>query len=57
MLCCDRHGCAVDIAAASLVFLDQDESSSVIRHAIFHKAWLPEAAVDPMRNPAYVDWA
>jgi phage terminase large subunit-like protein len=49
----------VDLAAASLVFpfADDGDGPSVVRYAIFHKAWLPEMAVDANRNPAYVDWA
>jgi phage terminase large subunit-like protein len=45
----------IDLAAASLVF-PFVEDDSVIRYAIFHKVWLPEAAVDPNRNPLYVEW-
>ena len=46
----------IDIAAASLVFPYQDEGDSQVRYAVFHMAWLPQAAVDPNRNPAYVQW-
>jgi phage terminase large subunit-like protein len=45
----------VDLAAASLVF-PFAEDDGVIRYAVFHKAFLPEAAVDPNRNPLYVEW-
>lgn len=45
----------VDLAAGALIFPYEDEGGTV-RYAIFHKAWLPAAAVDPNRNPAYVDW-
>jgi phage terminase large subunit-like protein len=46
----------VDLAAASLLFPYQNDGEDVVRYALFHKAWLPEAAVDPDRNPTYVRW-
>jgi phage terminase large subunit-like protein len=46
----------VDIAAASLVFPYREEDSDVVKYAVFHQAWLPAAAVNPDRNPAYVGW-
>jgi phage terminase large subunit-like protein len=46
----------VDLAAASLVFPYQSEDGGEVRYAVFHKAWLPEAAVDPDRNPLYTGW-
>ena len=46
-----------DIAAGSVIFPFAEEGETVIRYAVFHKAWLPEAAVDPDRNPLYVQWA
>jgi phage terminase large subunit-like protein len=46
----------VDLAAASLIFPYRNDGEETVRYAIFHKAWLPEAAVDPNRNPLYVDW-
>ena len=45
-----------DIAAVSVIFPFAEEGETVIRYAVFHKAWLPEAAVDPDRNPLYVQW-
>jgi phage terminase large subunit-like protein len=47
----------VDLAAASVIFPYQDENDNEIRYAVFHKAWLPVASVDPNRNPMYVQWA
>jgi phage terminase large subunit-like protein len=44
-----------DLAGGSLVFPYEDDDG-IVRYALFHKAWLPEAAVDPQRNPAYVEW-
>jgi phage terminase large subunit-like protein len=44
-----------DLAAASVMFPYEDDHG-VIRYAFFHQAFLPEAAVDANRNPAYVDW-
>ena len=44
----------IDLAAGSMVFPYLEDGRGQMRHAIFHKAWLPEAAVDPIRNPAYV---
>jgi phage terminase large subunit-like protein len=46
----------IDLAAASLIFPYQEEADTNIGYAIFHKAWLPEAAIDPNRNPLYVEW-
>jgi phage terminase large subunit-like protein len=46
----------IDIAAGSVIFPYREEGQDQVRYAIFHRAWLPEAAVDPMRNPAYVEW-
>ena len=46
----------VDLAAGTLLFPFRDEGDDTVRYAIFHKAWLPEAAVNPDRNPAYVAW-
>jgi phage terminase large subunit-like protein len=46
----------VDIAAASLVFPYRDDGSEVVKYAIFHQTWLPEAGVSVDRNPAYVGW-
>lgn len=46
----------IDLAAGSVIFPYLEEGQDQVRYAIFHKAWLPEAAVDPMRNPAYVEW-
>jgi hypothetical protein len=42
-----------DLAAASVVFPLREEGEETIRYAIFHKAWLPEAAVELNRNPSY----
>jgi phage terminase large subunit-like protein len=47
----------VDIAGAVLIFPYCDDGGSEVRYAIFHKAWLPEAAVNADRNPLYVAWA
>ena len=47
----------IDLAAASLLFPFIDNPDDPVRYAVFHKAWLPEAAVDRNRNPIYVDWA
>jgi phage terminase large subunit-like protein len=46
-----------DLAAGSVIFPFAEEGESVIRYAAFHRAWLPEAAVDTDRNPLYVHWA
>jgi phage terminase large subunit-like protein len=46
----------VDIAAASLVFPYREKDGGEVRYAIFHRTWLPEAAVRADRNPAYVGW-
>jgi phage terminase large subunit-like protein len=46
----------VDIAAASLIFPYRDDGSDLVKYAIFHKAWLPEAGVSADRNPLYVGW-
>jgi phage terminase large subunit-like protein len=50
-------GTRVDLAAAALVFPYRDDGSEVIKYAIFHQVWLPEAGVSADRNPAYIGWA
>ena len=46
----------VDLAAASLIFPHYDATSGEVTYTIFHQAWLPAAAVNVDRNPAYVGW-
>jgi phage terminase large subunit-like protein len=47
----------IDIAAGVLVFPRFDAETALTSYAIFSTAWLPRAAVDPDRNPLYVQWA
>lgn len=47
----------VDIAAAVLIFPRYDAETDKTSYAVFSNAFLPDAAVDPERNPLYVQWA
>jgi phage terminase large subunit-like protein len=46
----------VDLAAASLIFPYMEERDTDVRYALFHKAWIPEASLDPHRQPLYIEW-
>src|SRR5215831_12012 len=46
----------VDLAAGTILFPFREDGEETVRYALFHKAWLPEAAVDANRNPVYVKW-
>jgi phage terminase large subunit-like protein len=47
----------VDIAACVLIFPRNDAATDTVSYAVFATAFLPEAAVDPERNPLYVQWS
>ena len=47
----------IDLAAASLLFPYHEQNEDFVRYALLHKAWLPKGAIDPNRNPLYVEWS
>jgi phage terminase large subunit-like protein len=47
----------VDLAACVLIFPRYDAATEITSYAVFSTAFLPQSAVDPERNPLYVQWA